>query len=159
MPTNMQRLTGVLVSIGITVGGAWVASTAHSNTEDKTLTSFADGLNITVENVRNDSGNVVVMVFADRDAFKAYDVTKAADYIEIPSKQGSVSARFPDLNSGPDAVAAFHDEDQNQDLNMDGEQPIEGYATSGAVDAYDVSTFKKASLSNPYTAITMYYAD
>ena len=55
MPTNMQRLTGVLVSSGITVGGAWVASTAHSNTEDKTLTSFADGLNITVENVRNDS--------------------------------------------------------------------------------------------------------
>lgn len=99
------------------------------------------------------------MVFADRDAYKVYDVTKAVGYKEVPAQQGSVNVLFPDLQSGPYVVAAFHDEDGNQDLNMDSEWPTEGYATSGAIDAYDVPTFANASLSADKVTITMFYAN
>jgi uncharacterized protein (DUF2141 family) len=159
MPSNKQRLIGALASIGITVGGAWIASATHSKLEDKALTSFSEGLSIIFDNIRNDTGNIVVMVFADRDAFKAYDITKAASYKEVPAQKGKVKVQFPDLTSGPYAVAAFHDEDKNQDLTMDGEWPTEGYATSGAVDAYDMPTFRKASLSKAHVSISMYYAN
>ena len=159
MPTNTQRLVGALASIGITVGGAWLASNAHSGTDEQTQILFSEGLDITFENVRNDTGNVVVMVFADRDAFKVYDVNRAVGYKEVPAKQGEVNVKFPDLTSGPLVVAAFHDEDRNQDLNMDGEWPTEGYATSGATDAYDLPTFRSASLSDGSVSITMYYVN
>ncbi len=159
MPTNTQRLVGAIASIGITVAGAWLASTAHSSTDEKSLSSFPDGLSITFDKIRNSTGNVVVMIFDDREAYKVYDATKAVGYQEVPAKQGSVSLQFKDLNTGPYVVVAFHDEDKNQDLNMDGEWPTEGYATSGAVDAYDIPTFRSATLNKAQVSITMFYAN
>ena len=159
MPTSAQRLCGALASIGITVGGAWLASTAHSDTDKTALSSLSNGLILSFENIRNDNGNIVVMVFDDREAFKSYDVTRAVGYREVPAVRGTMVVKFPDLTSGPFAVAAFHDEDKNQDLNMNGDQPDEGYATSGATDAYDTPTFRSATIVEARTSITMFYAD
>lgn len=159
MPTSSQRVIAAIASIGITVGGAWLASTARSESQGEALTSFTDGLNITFGKIRNNTGNVIVLVFADRAAFRAYDVKKAVGYRELPAKQGTVTVQFSDLRFGPYAVTAFHDEDGNRDLNMDGERPTEGYATSGATHAYDTPTFASASLRENSTSITMYYTN
>lgn len=125
MPTNAQRLLGAVASIGITVGGAWLASMAHSQSTTAAQVTFPDGVSATFQNIRNAQGNIVVMVFADRDAFKVYDSTKAAGYVEVPAKAGDVKVTFPDLTKGPYAIADFHDEDENRDLTMDGEWPAE----------------------------------
>ena len=159
MPTNTQRVLGAIASIGITVGGAWLASIAQSKTALAPQILFSNGVSVTFQNIRNAKGNVVVMVFADREAFKSYDVTKAVGYAEIPAQPGNVTAVFPHLSEGPYAIAAFHDEDKNQDLNMEGDWPTEGYATSGALDAYDTPTFRSAALGNSAVEITMYYAN
>lgn len=150
---------GVIVSISITVGGAWLASTAHSKTASEPRAVFEKGVSLVFNNVRNDTGNIVVIVFGDRDAFKAYDVNRAVAYKEVPAKKGSVRVGFPELKSGPYAVAAFHDEDGNQDLTMKSELPAEGYATSRAIDASDRPTFAAASLNKDNSAITMFYLD
>ena len=157
MPTTQQRLFGALASVVITVGGAWVASQAHTGSQEQALTSFPDGLNLTFNGVRSDVGNIVVIVFADRAAFKAYDVTNAVAYRQVSARVGDVTVSFPSLTRGPYAVAAFHDADQNQDLNMEGEQPVEGYGTSGAVDRYDTPTFRKAALMQGNATIKMFY--
>ncbi len=157
MPTNTQRFIGAIASIGITIGGAWLASTISTRADAQT--SFTNGIKITFNEIRNDTGNIIVMVFDDRDAYQAYDATKVVVYREVPAMQGSVNVEFSYLKSGPYAVVAFHDEDGNQDLNMDGDLPTEGYATSGATDAFDLPTFARASLGKDDVSITMYYAN
>ena len=159
MPTNTQRFLGAVASIAITVGGAWLASTAHSKSTTVAQIAFPNGISATFRDIRNAQGNVVVMVFADRESFKNYDVTKAVGYMEVPARTGDVKVTFPDLTKGPYAIAAFHDEDENRDLTMDGEWPAEGYATSGALDAYDTPTFRSAAIDKSDVTITMYYAN
>ena len=158
MPSNSQRIFGAVASICITIGGAWLASQAYSKTDDASMT-YPSGVTVTFEGVRNAYGNIVVMVFSDRDSYKAYDVNQAVGYLETPARKGTVTAAFPDLTTGPYAIAAFHDEDGNQDLNMGDDWPLEGYATSGATDIYDTPTFRRATIRDAKVAVRMYYAE
>ena len=159
MPTNKQRLFGAILSTGITVGGAWLASTSYSDSTNAANTTFSEGISATFSGIRNATGSIVVMVFADRASFKNYDIDNAVGYKEVQAVAGAVQVAFPDLKTGPYAIIAFHDEDGNQDLNMNGEWPTEGYATSGAVDAYDTPTFRSATLRKSSVNITMHYAN
>ena len=159
MPSTSQRLFGAVASVCITVGGAWLASLAQSPSADAAAMSYPSGVTVAFEGVRNDRGNVVVMVFGDRDAYKTFDVSRAVGYREAPARAGDVTVSFPDLTSGPYAIAAFHDEDENQDLNMGDEWPLEGYATSGATDIYDTPTFRRATIGEATVRIKMYYAE
>ena len=115
------------------------------------------GLSVTITNIRNDNGNVVGMVFDDRNAFKVFDVSKAVGYKLTPAAPGRVGVRCPELKRGPYAIGAFHDEDKNQDLNTSGQIPTEGYATSGATDARDTPTFRRASVPSGAVDVVMYY--
>ncbi len=159
MPSNSQRLFGAVASVCITAGGAWLASQAYSTPDSAVTTSYPSGVTITFEDVRNSEGNVVVMVFGDRDSYKAYDVDQVVGYLETPARSGSVTVNFPDLKTGPYAIAAFHDEDGNQDLNMGDEWPLEGYATSGATDIYDTPTFRRATILGATVSVKMNYAE
>lgn len=159
MPSNSQRLFGAIASICITMGGAWLASQAHSTSNNAATMSYPLGVTITFDGIRNSDGNVVVIVFGGRESYKAYDVNQAVGYIETPARKGSVTVNFPDLRSGPYAIAAFHDEDGNQDLNMGDVWPLEGYATSGATDIYDTPTFRRATIREATVTATMHYAE
>ncbi len=159
MPTNSQRIFGAVTSICTTVGGAWLASIAHSTPPGAATLSYPSGVTVTFENVRSDQGQVVVMVFKDRDAFKAYDVTQAVGYREAPARYGAVTVTFPDLRGGPYAIAAFHDEDSDQEFDLEGESPREGYATSGTSDAYDSPTFRRATIRDATVSAEMFYAN
>lgn len=158
MPTNRQRLTAVIASVAITLSGAWIASLvpSHAVTAASSASS-ADRLSVTITGVRNDTGKVIVLVFDNRDAFKAYDYQRAAGYQEIAAAAGDVAVTFPQLTKGPYAVAAYHDENGNRDFDMDGQTPREGYATSGATDAYDAPTFARASMPVGKLSIKMHY--
>lgn len=157
MPTMRQRITALCVSAGIIVGGAWMASHVPAVEAEEAKAEKSQGLEVTVDGIRNGNGQVVVLVMDSRDAFKAYDYDAAVGYQEIPASTGSVQAYFPDLNSGPYAVIAFHDENGNQDLDMNGQIPSEGYTVSGAKDAYDEPPFKRAASSDPKQSVRLFY--
>jgi uncharacterized protein (DUF2141 family) len=159
MPSYSQRIVGAISSICITVGGAWLASHAHSTAAGAATMSFPSGVTVTFAGIRNTHGNVVVMVFNDRESYKTYDVNQAAGYLETIARKGTVTVSFPELKTGPYAITAFHDEDSNQDLNMGDEWPLEGYATSGATDIYDTPTFRRATIKDAMVTVTMYYAE
>ena len=99
------------------------------------------------------------MVFNDRDAFKAYDADQAVGYREAPARRGRVTITLPELQEGPYAITAFHDEDGDQEFDMDGEWPLEGYATSGASDAHDMPTFRQATIRSAAVTAKMFYAE
>ncbi|MCV0424897.1 MAG: DUF2141 domain-containing protein [Roseibium sp.] len=156
MPSTKQRISAICLSAAIMMGGAWLASqvptvnaeAGHSN---------PNGLTVTVDDVRNGSGQVVVLIFNDRDAFKAYDYNKVVGYREVPASTGAIQAFFPDLKPGFYAVVAFHDENENRDLDMAEQVPTEGYAVSGARDAYDEPPFKRAASDKPHRALRLFY--
>lgn len=157
MPTMRQRITALCVSTGIIVGGAWMASQVPAVEAEEAKSGTPPGLEVTVDGIRNSNGKVVVLIMDNRDAFKAYDYKAAVGYQEIPASTGSVQAFFPDLRSGPYAVIAFHDENGNRDLDMNGQVPSEGYTVSGAKDAYDEPPFKRAATSKPEQTVRLFY--
>ncbi len=108
--------------------------------------AFAEGLNVTVDGIRNAKGNIVILVFDNARAFDSLDVWSAIDYAQIPSRKGSVSHEFSDLNAGPYAVLLFHDENKDDDLNMTETKLLEGLGSTGASDPQDEPDFKAASV-------------
>lgn len=157
MPSNAQRLFGVIASVAITVGGAWIASQIHSEPVFAETAPVANGLHVTFKDVRNNEGTIIVMVFADSAAYDSVDVTKVVGYKEKRAQTGQVQVSFPELKDGPYAVTAFHDENANQDLDMNGQLPLEGYATSGAADAYDMRSYEKAAVAMGNHIVQMHY--
>jgi uncharacterized protein (DUF2141 family) len=106
----------------------------------------ADGLNVTVDGIRNANGNIVILIFDDARAFDNLDVWSAIDYAQIPSRKGSISHEFSDLNAGPYAVLLFHDENKDEDLNMTATKLLEGLGSTGASNPEDEPDFKAASV-------------
>ena len=164
MPSNRQRFLSVVASAAITLGGAWLASqfSASINTRVATaapLVDVSDGPSLSVEitGLRNASGQVIVLVFDEEGAFADFDYRKAVGYDEIDAVRGGVKAAFSDLETGPYAVMVFHDENGDRDLNLEGELPLEGFAISGAADAYDAPSFRQAAVASGAVRLKLHY--
>ncbi len=159
MPNNKQRIVGTLASIGITVGGAWLASQLSSNASAtfNVIEPAADGnLIVNVGGVRNAKGKIVVMVFDDDIAYQNHDVAKTVGYQEMTAK-AFLTVIFPNLKAGPYVVSIFHDENNNQDFDYNGATPLEGYATSGVTDHNAIPSFNDASIKPGVISMTLNY--
>ena len=154
----IQRMSAIFLSTLILAGGAWLASRVPA-VDAKEAHSRPPGLTDTVEGVRNSRGNVILLVMETPDTFENVDYENAVGYEEIPASTGTVRAQFPNLNSGPYAVIAFHDENENRDLDMNGIFPVEGYSVSGAKDAYDEPSFDRAASDEPERAVRLFYLE
>lgn len=161
MPSNRQRFLSVAVSAAITLGGAWLASQLSAPAVLKVVSAAADpqdsGLSIEVTGLRNASGRVIILVFDEDGAFADFDYRKAVGYDEVEAIGGAVKAAFADLKTGPYAVMVFHDENGDRDLNLDGELPLEGFAISGAADAYDEPSFRQAAVASGAVTMELHY--
>lgn len=72
-------------------------------------------LTVTVNNVSSNDGKVSVAVYNSSDGFLKFDkVFKAA---AVPSQMGSTEVLLKDLPKGTYAIAAFHDENGNDELD------------------------------------------
>ncbi|MBO9445539.1 DUF2141 domain-containing protein [Ruegeria sp. R14_0] len=163
MPSNTQRIVAAIVTAGLFVGGAWVASGFGTSVSDaaasKSATALHSGLSVNLHGARSTKGNVVVIAFDQATAFDNMDYTKAAGYLEVPASEQTMRFDFPDLKSGYYAVIAFHDENGDYGLNYDAEYlPTEGYAVSGMNDLNGMPVFEY-SLIEPGRAsdLTLFY--
>ena len=114
-------------------------------------------LEVTIEGIKKREGKIVVLVFNEKTAFENYDYTRAVGYAELNPTSDSLSVTFDNLKDGPFAVALFHDENGNRDLDAEGGYPTEGYGVSGASSAYDEPSFEKAATYSGRATITAYY--
>ena len=164
----MKPITSLATSLAVTViilmGLGFLASkVAVSNQDDVVSVAESDqaaevvGMEIVIIGIRNDAGKVVVAVFDRARPFEAYEYERAIEYGEFDAVEGGVHIPLPGLRSGPYAVSLFHDENDDDDFNMDGDYPLEGYGTSGARDAYHEPTFEEASVDGGQVVIQMYY--
>ncbi len=121
------------------------------------LAAQAQGLDLTVEGVRNDQGAILVLVFDQAEAFDQLDYLNAVDYAEIPARAGTVSHRFPNLTTGPYAVFLFHDENSDQDLNYSATSLLEGVGATGAPGSEDDPSFEEAAVPPGPVTVTLHY--
>lgn len=159
MTSNSQRLFGVVATIAITVGGAWAASQINAQPVYAETERTRTGLTVTFDGIRNSDGDIIVLIYDDPDAYKTYDPNGAVAFQQVRARSGKATVQFPDLALGPYAVAAFHDENSNQDLDMNGNIPTEGYAISGARDSYDEPSFDRAAIATGKISVQMHYAE
>lgn len=129
--------------------GLWAVMSASA--------AMGQGLNLTVENVRNDTGAIVVLVFDNATAFESLDHEGAVDFAEIPAAPGRVRHDFPNLTGGPYAVILFHDENGDWDVNYTDERWLEGVGATGAPNPEDLPDFRQASVwPGPVTVVLHY---
>ena len=179
-PSKFALFSGLAVTTGLFLGGAWLASgmtppTAtsieptdapkrspllapvpsvdiQSNTQSKAL-------KVTVSGVRNSDGKVIVLVFDSAAAYDAYDYERAVGYAELTASSRHVSHVFSDLSDGPFAVVAIHDENENYDLDLVDGYPSEGYGTSRATSPYDELSFQQAAVAAGAVELKIHYLD
>ena len=151
----------LLLGLGYLASQIPVSTAAEYSERSGTIDSVTrdTGLQVEITHVRNDQGKVIVLVFDDEGAYNEYDYNRAVAYAETAASTGTVEARFPELDAGPYAIALWHDENGDYDLNMDGDIPLEGYGTSGAKTMYDEPTFRQASVNRGRVAVRMFYLD
>ena len=119
--------------------------------------AWAEGLNLTVDGIRNGQGNVLIAVFGDAGAYEALDFWQAEAFAAVPARPGKVVHAFPELSSGPYAVVLFHDENGDEDLNYDANRLLEGIGVSGARSPEDEPDFAQASVLPGSITIRVFY--
>ena len=119
--------------------------------------AMAEGLNLTVEGIRNANGSVLVPVFDNAPAFEQLDWTNAVQFADIPARSERVSHRFADMTGGPYAVFVLHDENSDQDLNYSGERLLEGIGATGVTQSTPYPTFAQASVWPGNVSVRLYY--
>ncbi len=119
--------------------------------------AIADGLNLTVQGVRNTQGSVQVLIFDDAKSFERLRWQNAVGYAEIPAQVGNISQDFPELRRGPYAIFVFHDENEDQDLNTSGERLLEGVGASGSSPDASELDFRDAAVRPGDVTIRLFY--
>jgi len=84
-------------------------------------------LRITVENLKNDKGQVVIAIFASKEDYLKKPVGEAAVRIRANL---TAETEFADLPAGDYAVAVYHDKNGNGDLDTFFRVPREDYGFS-----------------------------
>lgn len=103
----------------------------------------ADTLNINVENLKGKEGNVVLVVFDSDKGFKTADANQAAAMLQV--RAGMAKKLSLDLPKGNYAVMAMHDANSNQEFDMQGMMPLEGFAYSNGVGTSEEASFADAA--------------
>lgn len=157
-PSQTERENYIPALIpGITASEAGGSLQAGRSVETLAKQAEKPGLTVIIDGVRNCTGSVLVLVFDDAAAYKAYNYERAVGFAELEASEGKLSRNFPNLTAGPYAVVVFHDENGNQDLDMESGYPLEGYGTSGADGPYDEPSFQKASTLPGEATVKMHY--
>lgn len=161
--------TALALSAGLVAAGGWLASelswTASTVGRATAVVEGAaparqlayDGLHVETTGIRSNRGSIIVAVYNDPDALAQYDDQRVVGYAEVPATAGAVSVDFPDLGTGPYAVTVFHDENGDRDFNMEGDWPLEGYGTSGAMGPYDEPSFERAAVMPGRVSVPIHY--
>lgn len=121
--------------------------------------AMSAGLDVTVRDVRNARGQVLILVFDDARAFHEIDYKAAVGYAELPAAIGRVTHRFGNLPSGRYAVLVLHDENGDRTVNHTQDRLTEGLGSSGAPNPQDWPDFNTASVPPGKVTIKLHYAE
>ena len=116
------------VSKNLILTFALVLTSLISFSQDSGIT-----ITVTVDNVKNDTGKVIMSLHTNETFMKGKGVMSAQTEI----KDGKVSVTFENVESGEYAIMVLHDENGNQRMDYrENGMPLESYGTSNNVMAF-----------------------
>lgn len=121
--------------------------------------SFSQGLNLTVENIRSEIGNIIVVVFDEEHAFENLQINSAIAFAELPAQSKPLAHTFQKLDAGPYAVFVFHDENSDKNLNFNDKRLLEGVGATGAYSLEFEPNFLQASVYPGSVNVRIFYED
>jgi len=114
-----------------------------------------NGIRLTVTNLRNDKGFVLVSLFREGQGFpdKAAQAFRT-DKVAIFNKRAVLI--FPDLPAGSYGISILHDENNDQQMNKNAfGLPKEGYGFSNnVIGAFGPPSYRRASFTHNAGALT-----
>jgi uncharacterized protein (DUF2141 family) len=103
----------------------------------------ASSLKVDIEGVRSSKGMIYVGIFNNSKTFLT--MKGLYRWMRVRPKRGRISCKFRNIPRGRYAVALFHDENGNEELDMNSMGfPKEGYAISGR-SGFGMPSFKECS--------------
>ena len=114
----------------------------------------AAGLDVAVDGVRNDRGDVWIMLYQGPEGFAAQNLDAADVLVKLPARQGTLAVSLRDLIPGDYAAAVLHDENGNGQLDAESDVPTEGYGFTRDAGRNAMPTFEQASIRLPDSART-----
>lgn len=113
----------------------------------------AKTLTIKVDGVRGASGKVMLAIYDKAAEFEKNGVAVAMMAVPADTKTITLS----DFPAGKFAISAFHDENNNRDLDLDSGIPVEGYGSSGTSGKWDVPTFANSVFETRTAQVKIHY--
>ena len=130
----MNVMTKVLLVVGLLAASVLPAIAAA---DEYTLT-------VHIGAVRGDRGQVHVELYNSPETFRK--IAKALRVLQVPAQKDGVSVKFEGIVPGRYAILAFHDEDENGEMNKRfGMIPTEGYALSNDPQVFGPPAFKDSA--------------
>jgi len=112
---------------------------------------------VRVDGVRSARGSVRVLAFGDADAWRTLDPAGAVGFGTAAAREGAVDVTLRADGTGPYALFAFHDEDDDETLDRPGGRPREGYAFSGAIEPFLPPPFVRAAEVGVEGGVRLHY--
>lgn len=122
------------------------------------LFSFAQektnhNITITVDNVKNDTGKVILTLHSEN----TFLVADGIQNIETIIKDGKIKATFKDIPQGSYAILILHDENENKKMDFNtNRMPIEDYALSNNPLSYGPPQYSDAKFEVLNEALEMH---
>ena len=144
---SRSRLRGVTKGLLIT---CWVLGVASLPIDS----SSAATLRVTVEEVRQGSQPVRVLLFNSPDSFP--DEEKHFKVLATKAARGVAVVEFTDLDPGTYAIMAYHDENKNTRLDRTlGMWPAEGYGLSLNPIIFGPPAFRETAFELPPRGLSL----
>lgn len=123
-----------------------------------TLSSHAESvMKVEISNIRSGTGSIYLLAFAEAKDFKSLDERALVGFATAKAQSGSLKLVLEDIPSGCCALFAFHDENNNKDLDLTAGIPVEGYAFSGGKKDGEQPDFDKAIVRTSSTNLPLIY--
>ena len=107
---------------------------AQENSEGKTIT-------VTIENIKNDKGNILLSLNTENTFMKGPGVKNAQSKIV----DGKITVTFKNVEPGTYAIMALHDENENNRMDFeDNGMPKESYGMSNNPMSFGPPQFSEA---------------
>ena len=130
-------------------------SARHSQNESQLYEVYQ--IEIEVIGVSNNRGVIHVSLFDQEDSFVSMSPQGIVGYIRIEAKKGKVKGSITAVGEPPYAAFVYHDENNDEQLNIRAGRPQEGYGYSGALDPYRPPRFEKAAIVNEIGTVRLTY--
>lgn len=118
--------------------------TAFFVTALNNLNAQTHNLKVVINDISNSGGNLMIAGFLGEKSFKTKE--NAAFNKKIKVDEESLTFSIPGLKTGKYAIAVFHDENEDSNMNTNNLGiPLEGFGFSGDYSIFSKPKFKNCS--------------